>query len=75
MTGSVVTVPTVPLDPAAARRLAALGKKAKDATAERDAYVVEQYKAGGGMREIARAVGLSHPGVRRILERNGALEP
>ena len=73
MTGSLVTVPAVPLDPAVVRRLAALGKKAKDVTTERDRYICEVYADGGGMREIARAVGLSHPGVRRVLVRNGLL--
>jgi hypothetical protein len=71
VTGSLVTVPAMPLDPAVAKRLAALGRKAKEGTAERDRYICEVYAAGGGLREIARAVGLSHAGVRRVLVRNG----
>ena len=74
MTSDLATVPTVPLDPPATKRLAGLGKKAKDAAAERDACICEQFQAGGGLREIARAVGLSHAGVRRVLVRNGLAE-
>lgn len=73
MTGNVATVPAVPVDPATAKAIAAAAKRARESTIERDRLIVQAYRAGGGMREIARLAGLTHPGVRRILERDGAL--
>ena len=36
---------------------------------------MKPYKAGASMREIARAVGMTHPGVRSILIRDGVYVP
>jgi hypothetical protein len=33
--------------------------------------VIAAWKAGGGIREIAEAAGMSHPGVSKLLERRG----
>lgn len=33
--------------------------------------VIEAWKAGGGIREIAEHVGMSHPGVSGLLQRRG----
>ncbi len=61
------TVPPVPVDPALSKRLTRASQKAKDYTAERNRLIVEAHAAGGGVREIARLVGLTHPAVLRIL--------
>jgi hypothetical protein len=61
------TVPPVPVDPALSKRLSRTSQKAKDYTAERNRLIVEAHAAGGGVREIARLVGLTHPAVLRIL--------
>ncbi len=61
------TVPPVPVDPALSKRLARASQKAKDYTVERNRLIVEAHAAGGGVREIARLVGLTHPAVLRIL--------
>lgn len=37
--------------------------------AERDASIVAAVRAGAGQRQIARAAGLTHPGVAKILAR------
>lgn len=65
--GRPATVPPVPVDPALSKRLSRTSQKAKDYTAERNRLIVEAHAAGGGVREIARLVGLSHPAVLRIL--------
>ena len=38
---------------------------------EREAIVIEAWKAGGGIREIGELVGMSHVGVSKLLERTG----
>ena len=38
--------------------------------AERDAAITAAVRAGAGQREVARAVGLSHPGVAKIVARS-----
>jgi hypothetical protein len=53
-----------------AKRLRRLSRQAAEATVARDQLIVEAYLAGGGLREIARLVGLTHPGVLRILRRD-----
>jgi predicted transcriptional regulator len=64
------TVRDVPVAPDLARRLKATSKRATEATVERDRLIVEAHRAGGGVREIARLVGMTHPGVLRILKRD-----
>ena len=61
------TVPAVPIDEQLAKKLAAAAKKARDGREERDRLILEAYEAGGGPREIGRLVGLTHPGVLRIV--------
>jgi transposase-like protein len=62
------TVPAVPVDPTTARRLTAVAKRAREATEERNRLIREAHAAGGGVREIARLVGLTHPSVLNILK-------
>jgi len=41
---------------------------------ERDQLIADAYRQGASMREIARAVGMTHPGVRNILIRDGVYD-
>lgn len=61
------TVPDVPLDPVDAKRLARLGKRITADTAERNALILRIHGEGGGIREIARAVGLNPGTVHNII--------
>ena len=53
-----------------ARDLRTAGRKAREWTTRRDELILAAHTAGGGVREIARTVGLSHPAVSRILRRD-----
>ena len=66
--GSTSTIGAVPVDPAAAKRLTTAATKARDWTEERNRLIRESYAAEGGVREIARLVGLTHPSVLNILK-------
>jgi transposase-like protein len=68
VSGSTSTIPTVPVDPALARKLTTAAGKARDWTEERNRLVREAHAAGGGVREIARLVGLTHPAVLNIIK-------
>ena len=59
-----------PVDPGDEKRLAQAATRAERARQERDALIVLTYLNGAGLREIARATKLSHPGVKAILERH-----
>lgn len=65
------TLPVVPLDAALARRLRSLGAKVRTATTERDATIREAVSAGGSLREVGEAVGLSHTAVKFIAHGRG----
>lgn len=62
------TVVVVPLDPADAKELATLGKRAADYTERRNAKIREVIAKGAGPREVGRAVGLSHASVINIVK-------
>lgn len=68
------TVCTVSLDPDLARRLANAGRKSEEWREKRDELVREAARNGGTLREIAAAVGLSNPGVLRIIRRGGDVQ-
>ena len=46
-----------------------VGAKQREWTDKRDAAIVEAHQEGMSLRAIADAVGMSHMGVRRIVER------
>ena len=62
----------VAIDDRFVRDLRTAGKKSRDWTARRDELIRLAHLEGAGVREIARAVGMSHPGVKRIIERSPA---
>jgi hypothetical protein len=39
---------------------------------ERDALIVQEHQSGAGPREIGRITGLSHPAVKKIVDRHAA---
>lgn len=72
---TTTTIRPVPIDRVTARKLAATASKAAQNTVERDNLIAEAYRAGASMREIGRAIGMTHPGVRSILIRDGVYNP
>lgn len=72
MSGNLATVPAVDKD--LERRLTKAAKKVAQAPVERDQLIIEAYRRGAGLREIARVTDLTHPGVRDILIRKGVYD-
>lgn len=66
---SPANVYQVSIDPDLARRLRVAGKKADGWRERRDELIREAANNGGTLREIAACVGLSNPGVLRIIRR------
>lgn len=64
-----------PVEPEVRKKLTKLARTAVDKTIERDRLIARAYLDGASMREIARAVDMTHPGVRNILIRDGAYDP
>lgn len=68
-----MTVPanvcSVALDADLARRLATAGRKTDEWRSQRDRLIYQAAKQGASLREIAAAVGLSNPGVLRVVRR------
>lgn len=69
------TIRPVPLDPNTAKKLTNTSSAAARNTRERDDLIAIAFRSGASMREIARAVGMTHPGVRSILIRDGVYVP
>jgi hypothetical protein len=61
------TLPTVPLDDDTARELSRAAKQVASWTERRNTLIRDAVAAGGGVREVARAVGLNHATVLNIL--------
>lgn len=57
------------LNPTATRALTRAAKAAAAAVGKRDRLIVEAVRAGGGVREVARAVGMNHSSVVFIVKR------
>ncbi len=63
--------PTVSgVDPATESRLKRTAARANRARSDLEAAIIEAFLAGAGQREIARAVDMSHPAVKYILDRH-----
>lgn len=65
------TVRPMPVESDLSRRLRRAARKIEQATAERDALILEALAAGGSTREVAALVGLTHAGVLDIKRRKG----
>lgn len=57
------------VDPAKQRRLMVIAKRIDDLTEERDKLIAEVRDEGSSLREIALYVGMTHVGIKRLLER------
>ena len=55
-----------------ATELAAIGADSRTAITHRDWAIVQAHDEGMSLRAIADAVGMSHMGVKRIIDRQGA---
>lgn len=66
---ATATLPGVALDPGMARRLARAVERDTQARRERDELIVRAHIAGATLREIAEVVGLTHVGVKKIIDR------
>lgn len=64
-----------PVDPAVRKKLSRISRTAAEKTLERDKLIAYAFLNGASMREIAKAVGMTHPGVRAILIRDGIYDP
>ena len=67
---AATTIRRVPMDPNTAKKLASTSNTAARKISERDQLIAIAFRSGASMREIARAVGMTHPGVRAILIRD-----
>lgn len=65
----LATVHDVSTDPDLARRLAAAGRKAVEWKNKRDELIQQAAREGATLREIAALVGLTNPGVLRIVRK------
>lgn len=63
----------IPMERQRARRLANAARKAAEWHRERDAQIIQAHQAGDGLREIGRVVGLSHPAVKKIVEKHAEI--
>lgn len=61
----------MPITRGMADKLAQAQQELEDARTRRDGVVADAWYAGGGMREIAEVIGLTHSGVSKMLERAG----
>jgi predicted transcriptional regulator len=64
---STLTVPGLPVDPDLSRRLKRNRLTRDRALEERDRLILEAHDAGASLREIAVLVGLTHVGVRNVI--------
>lgn len=68
------TIDGMPLDDSTRRALDRIATKIERSIEQRNALICDAYRNGAGLREIARAVHLTHPGVRQILIRNNMMD-
>ena len=62
-------IPSMTLTKPRRATLVNAGRRLAAATAARDAAVIAAHEAGATLREIGEAIGLSHAGVRRVIDR------
>lgn len=58
------------MDAAVRRELRRAARAVTRSREQRDAAILAAHEAGATLREIAGAVGLSHPGVLKIIQRH-----
>lgn len=67
---AAATTTVSPVEPAQEKRLSRAAAQAERARENRDAEIVLAFLEGAGIREIARAVNMSHPAVKYILDKH-----
>lgn len=65
----VPNVPAVPIPEELVKRLLAIGQAQQFIDDNRDRLILEAAEAGGSLREIAELVGITHTGVRKIIQK------
>lgn len=63
---SETTLPPVAVNPDLARKLRTAGRNVERWTSERDRLIREAVAAGGSLREVGEAAGISHTAVKFI---------
>jgi len=63
------------LDPRLRRELATAARKTEEWRATRDTLIRQAHSDGASLREIAAAVGLSNPGILRIVRKSTEPSP
>lgn len=58
------------LDPTRARAIKKAADQATAATQERNRQIVAAHQEGASLREIAKHAGITHVGVKKIIERD-----
>lgn len=66
---TIPDTPAVPVDPDMARKIKRAASKFDAARGERDRLIVAAVDAGGGVREVARLAGVTHPTVLAIVRK------
>jgi DNA-directed RNA polymerase specialized sigma24 family protein len=69
-TDTEATTTVTIVDPATARRLRAIAAKLDALDKERAALILRAHRKGASLREIGEAAGLSHVGVKKLIERH-----
>lgn len=64
---SPLTLPGLPVDPALSRRLKRTAATLARTKGERDRLILEAHDGGASLREIGELVGMSHVGVRNVI--------
>lgn len=59
------------IDKTTAVRLATAARQITDWTGKRDALIIEASQAGASLRDIAAHAGITHVGVKKIIDRAG----
>lgn len=58
------------MDPALARRLAAVVRRLTELEAERDQLILQAREEGASLREIAALAGMTHVGIKKLIGRH-----
>lgn len=71
MPATEATAVTLPgMDPAIARRLAAVVRRLEDLGEERDQLILRAREEGASLREIADLAGMTHVGIKKLIGRH-----
>lgn len=69
---ATTTVPAVTLDDDLAKKLARVSSRVDTAVEERDRMILVAFATGASLRDIGEIVGMTHTGVKKLVERRQA---